>query len=462
MKSAWQRRVVALLCALCLSAVAALASAAAPADESAPPISFDDLMQLLDAGVTPMRAKMLVSERGVDFRLNEDVEKRLRGVGATDELLLQIAKSYRATAPPPAPPPAKSPAKTAAPPPGPPAFQAPFEEGRRELELAGALRRQLTSATPESQPELEQRIGALARSAIGHLKEARQLVPAQDANRPAIAAHLGRAYEWAGQDGDAAAAFEEAATLRAEPNYILAWGTALARTGKIREAGAACDRVATMDAGTASACWNNVGIVLYNGFRVAEALPAFRRATSLEPNNAVAWYLLAASLAGTLEFTRSGTKMFAYEREAAEAAFARYLAADPNGRFAEAARAAVAALQALRGGIETHVDQGPPTLRGREPPGRMRVTASQMRLLERPAPPYPPLARQGRVQGEVVMDIAVGKDGSVVELEAKSGNPLLYGAALDAVRKWRYEPYVVRRQPAEVATTVVVKFTLQQ
>jgi protein TonB len=60
------------------------------------------------------------------------------------------------------------------------------------------------------------------------------------------------------------------------------------------------------------------------------------------------------------------------------------------------------------------------------------------------------------------VDIVVGKDGSVIELEAKSGNPLLFAAALDAVRKWRYEPFVVRKQAAEAATTVVVKFTLQQ
>lgn len=434
--------------------VAARAAHRAAAD--LPQISLDDLLQLLEAGVTPMRARMLVTERGVDFRLNDDAEQKLREAGANDELLLQIAKSYR----PPAVPTAKNPASAA--PTAPPAFQAHFEEGRRDLEQAGDLRRQLPRATAEQRPDMERRIVALSRSAIEHLKEARQLAPAQDPSRPVLVASLGRAYEWTGQFAEAAGAFEEAAKLRPEPNYILAWGTALARMGRIGDAGAVCDRIAANDAGTSSACWNNVGIVLYNTFRVAEALPAFRRATALEPNNAVAWYLLGASLAGTMEFTRSGTKMYAYEREGAEQAYGRYLALDPNGRFSQQARPAVAALQALRAGIETSVDQGPPTLRGREQKAWAQASATQLRLIDKPAPIYPPLARQGRVQGDVQLDIVVGKDGSVIELEAKSGNPLLFAAALDAVRKWRYEPFVVRNQPTEVATTVVVKFTLQQ
>jgi hypothetical protein len=67
-------------------------------------LSLDDVMGLLKAGVTPMRVKTVVAERGVDFQLSGDVDRRLRDAGASDEVILQIAKSYRAsTAPAPAP-----------------------------------------------------------------------------------------------------------------------------------------------------------------------------------------------------------------------------------------------------------------------------------------------------------------------------------------------------------------------
>ena len=54
----------------------------------------------------------------------------------------------------------------------------------------------------------------------------------------------------------------------------------------------------------------------------------------------------------------------------------------------------------------------------------------------------------------------VGEDGLVGSIRAVSGDPLLAGAAADAVRSWRYEPYRVHGQPAEFQTEVTLKFSL--
>ena len=81
-------------------------------------------------------------------------------------------------------------------------------------------------------------------------------------------------------------------------------------------------------------------------------------------------------------------------------------------------------------------------------------------LIERVAPPYPPLARQTRVQGIVKLHVIVSVDGSVEELEVISGHPLLVQSAMDAVRKWRYKPMVVNGTHVEVDTTVDVIFSL--
>jgi len=95
-------------------------------------------------------------------------------------------------------------------------------------------------------------------------------------------------------------------------------------------------------------------------------------------------------------------------------------------------------------------------------PQRVRVSAGvqQGLLIHRVQPTYPPLARQARIQGSVVLQALIGKDGSIQNLHVVSGHPMLTGAALDAVKQWRYKPYYLNGEPVEVETTVNVNFTL--
>lgn len=85
------------------------------------------------------------------------------------------------------------------------------------------------------------------------------------------------------------------------------------------------------------------------------------------------------------------------------------------------------------------------------------VAASQ---LVRTNPVYPPLARQARIQGAVVLHAIIDKDGNVSELQVISGHPLLVQAALDAVKQWRYKPTLLNGDPVEVDTTITVNFTM--
>ena len=83
--------------------------------------------------------------------------------------------------------------------------------------------------------------------------------------------------------------------------------------------------------------------------------------------------------------------------------------------------------------------------------------------LPRPAaaPVYPPLARQTRTQGVVVLAALIDTGGRVRNLRVLSGHPLLTGAALEAVRQWRYIPTLLNGVPVEVETTIEVKFLLR-
>jgi protein TonB len=81
-------------------------------------------------------------------------------------------------------------------------------------------------------------------------------------------------------------------------------------------------------------------------------------------------------------------------------------------------------------------------------------------VIKRVNPTYPPLARTARVQGSVVLAAVIGKDGTIQNLHVLSGHPLLTQAALDAVKQWRYKPYILNGEPVEVDTQVTVNFTL--
>lgn len=86
------------------------------------------------------------------------------------------------------------------------------------------------------------------------------------------------------------------------------------------------------------------------------------------------------------------------------------------------------------------------------------VTAASIITQTRPL--YPPLARQARIQGNVVLHAIIDKDGKVAQLEVISGHPLLVQAALDAVKQWRYKPTQLNGDPVEVDTTITVTFTM--
>lgn len=81
-------------------------------------------------------------------------------------------------------------------------------------------------------------------------------------------------------------------------------------------------------------------------------------------------------------------------------------------------------------------------------------------LVHRVNPTYPQLAMIARQQGTVVLHAIIGRDGTIQQLQAISGPPLLIKAAADAVGQWRYRPYILNGQPVEVDTTITVNFKL--
>lgn len=81
-------------------------------------------------------------------------------------------------------------------------------------------------------------------------------------------------------------------------------------------------------------------------------------------------------------------------------------------------------------------------------------------LIRRVQPVYPSLARSARIQGSVVLFAVISKAGAIDNLRVLSGHPMLVPAAIEAVRQWRYRPYILNSEPIEVETQITVNFLL--
>lgn len=117
------------------------------------------------------------------------------------------------------------------------------------------------------------------------------------------------------------------------------------------------------------------------------------------------------------------------------------------------------------GGILNSVPKPRVTLQS-APPTPQRVVISQGvtegMLLSKVQPVYPPIAVAARTEGIVTLKAIIAKDGTIKNLQVLSGHPMLVPAAIDAVQRWRYRPYLLNGEPVEVETTIQVIFTLSQ
>jgi TonB family protein len=95
-------------------------------------------------------------------------------------------------------------------------------------------------------------------------------------------------------------------------------------------------------------------------------------------------------------------------------------------------------------------------------PQRVRVSSgvSQGLLIKKVTPAYPDQARWARIQGQVFLQAEIDKNGDIQNLKLISGHAMLVPAAIEAVKQWKYKPYLFQGQPVAVETQILVNFTL--
>lgn len=94
-------------------------------------------------------------------------------------------------------------------------------------------------------------------------------------------------------------------------------------------------------------------------------------------------------------------------------------------------------------------------------PVQMGGAVMEAQLIDRVQPQYPTFAHDAHISGAVVLSAIIARDGTIQSLRVVSGNALLTGAALQAVRQWRYRPTILNGQPVEVETLITVNFVLE-
>jgi protein TonB len=114
------------------------------------------------------------------------------------------------------------------------------------------------------------------------------------------------------------------------------------------------------------------------------------------------------------------------------------------------------------GGILGGLGSGPAPVVKVAQPKKVAVSSGVMagNVLVKTQPTYPAIAKAARIQGTVVLSATISKTGSITNLVVVSGPQMLAQSALDAVRSWRYKPYLLNGEPVEVQTQVNVTFTL--
>ena len=114
------------------------------------------------------------------------------------------------------------------------------------------------------------------------------------------------------------------------------------------------------------------------------------------------------------------------------------------------------------GGVLGGIISSTPVAVPKVAPSRVRVSQGVVSglAISQPKPLYPQMARMARVQGAVVLQAVISKSGAIENLRVVSGHPMLQQSALDAVRQWRYRPYLLNGEPVEVETQITVNFNL--
>jgi TonB family protein len=129
-------------------------------------------------------------------------------------------------------------------------------------------------------------------------------------------------------------------------------------------------------------------------------------------------------------------------------------------RIAIVAACSVVALTTCVSALALRMNNISPTASQSDAPKSIHVNYADMKIVTKVQPQYPADAKAAGVQGEVVLKAVIGKEGVPEQLSVEKGPKELQKSALDAVRQWRWQPYLLNGEPVEVDTNITVIYSL--
>lgn len=131
-------------------------------------------------------------------------------------------------------------------------------------------------------------------------------------------------------------------------------------------------------------------------------------------------------------------------------------------RFAIAASCVLVALVTCASALALRMDVTDPGSQNTAAPKKVDAKAVAVNLITKVPPVYPDDAKKAGITGSVVLGATIGKDGAVENLKVVSGPAELQQSAIDAVRQWKYKPFLLNGDPIEVETTITIVYTLKK
>ena len=391
------------------------------------PFSRVELLALVAADQRQAHLGWVVAQRGIDFQLSEDYLNALRASGARDALIEAVRKApVHSTV---AAGSSLSPGSRA--PSDPTNANAATRESQVLQHLFQAAKLTHDRAWPEEEQELRSALAIEPENPLLHV---------------ALARVLWSSHTESGWD---AAIAEDREAIHLEPGLGVAHldiALGLAHKHEISGGIAEYREAARLDPDDALAC-NQLGQLLEQEGDLDGAIAVFKEAVGRKPDEGFAHHELAdllekqgdhdGAIAQAREAIRISPDNFILHRDLAK------MLRD-KGDNEEAAK-------------ETQIATD---LQAKNLPKRIRVGGQMMstKLIHQVSPTYPGEAKRAGIQGTVRLDVVIGKDGTVQDMNLISGPTDLAKVAMKAVSKWRYQPTLLNGTPVEVETEIDVNF----
>lgn len=103
---------------------------------------------------------------------------------------------------------------------------------------------------------------------------------------------------------------------------------------------------------------------------------------------------------------------------------------------------------------------GAPALRAQDGIQKVSLSDASAAVVTKTAPEYPALGKQLKLEGKVELEAVVAENGQVEKVNIVSGNPILTKAAVEAVRHWKFKPFVIDGKASKVIAPISIGFKL--